>query len=194
MTPSDAQSSTTSPTSSTSSTSSAQLADAVFFGAVNSSYKLLPLPKSGKRRGKKVEGQVMDASREVFAGIHIPQEWRAKINGDLVVTRHPQGNLMLFTQSNWQSFTKALLGAGMNADSWRRIFFGNALHVTIDRSGFVNIPARLGQRAGLTDQTAKATLIGVGKVIEIWESSMLEAVQLKAQSEMDTRAIDCLVF
>ena len=102
--------------------------------------------------------------------------------GQLTLTKHPHGCLMLFPRPEWEKFRERIAQLPMSAQWWKRIFLGNAMDVEMDSAGRVLISPELRQAAGLTKE---AILLGMGNHFELWDKASYEAQEAEAmQGEM----------
>lgn len=102
--------------------------------------------------------------------------------GQLTLTKHPHGCLMLFPRPEWEKFRERIAQLPMSAQWWKRIFLGNAMDVEMDGAGRVLISPELRQAAGLTKE---AILLGMGNHFELWDKASYEAQEAEAmQGEM----------
>ncbi len=88
--------------------------------------------------------------------------------GQLTVTKHPEGCLMLFPHPAWENFRDRIAALPMSASGWKRIFLGNAIDVEIDASGRVLIAPELRNAAGLQKDVM---LLGMGSHFELWDAA-----------------------
>ncbi len=91
---------------------------------------------------------------------------RDSAGGQLTITRHPEGFLLLFPRPEWESFRERMLALPNEAQAWKRIFIGNAMDVEIDGSSRVLISPELRAAAGLVRDVM---LLGVGRYFELWD-------------------------
>ena len=103
----------------------------------------------------------------------------AMANGQLTLTKHPDGCLLVFPRPAWEGFRDKLATLPMSADGWRRIFLGSAMDVEIDASSRVLISPELRAAAGLTKDVM---LLGMGSRLELWDA------QRHAEQEAKTMA------
>ena len=61
----------------------------------------------------------------------------ATASGQLTITRHPHGCLMIFPRPEWEQFRARIAALPMDAQWWKRIFLGNAMDVELDSTGRV---------------------------------------------------------
>jgi MraZ protein len=103
-------------------------------------------------------------------------------NGQLTVTKHPEGCLMIFPRSVWETFRDRLAATPMSADGWKRFFIGNAMDVELDGSSRVLISPELRAAAGLNKDVM---LLGMGSRFELWDAERYAAHEAKVtQSAM----------
>ena len=102
--------------------------------------------------------------------------------GQLTITRHPHGCLMLFPRSEWEKFRERVAALPMTAHWWKRIFLGNAMDVDMDSTGRVLISPELRDATQITKETI---LLGMGSHFELWDKSTYEAQEaLAMQGDM----------
>lgn len=102
--------------------------------------------------------------------------------GQLTITRHPHGCLMLFPRSEWEKFRERVATLPMTAHWWKRIFLGNAMDVDMDSTGRVLISPELREATQITKETI---LLGMGSHFELWDKSTYEAQEaLAMQADM----------
>jgi MraZ protein len=102
--------------------------------------------------------------------------------GQLTITRHPHGCLMLFPRSEWEKFRERVAALPMTAHWWKRIFLGNAMDVDMDSTGRVLISPELREATQITKETI---LLGMGSHFELWDKSTYEAQEaLAMQADM----------
>ena len=106
----------------------------------------------------------------------------ATASGQLTLTRHPHGCLMMFPRPEWEKFRQRIAQLPMSAQGWKRIFLGNAMDVEMDGTGRVLVSPELRAAAGLTRETM---LLGMGEHFELWDKARYEAQEAEAlQGEM----------
>ena len=102
--------------------------------------------------------------------------------GQLTITRHPHGCLMLFPRSEWEKFRERVAALPMTAHWWKRIFLGNAMDVDMDSTGRVLISPELREATHITKETI---LLGMGSHFELWDKFTYEAQEaLAMQGDM----------
>ena len=101
--------------------------------------------------------------------------------GQLTMTKHPHGCLMIFPRNEWEKFRERIASLPMQAQWWKRIFLGNAMDVELDATGRVLISPELRVAAGITKEMV---LLGMGGHFELWDASTYaaqEAEQMKGE-------------
>ncbi|WP_370679768.1 division/cell wall cluster transcriptional repressor MraZ [Comamonas sp. GB3 AK4-5] len=106
----------------------------------------------------------------------------AMAEGQVTITKHPHGCLMLFPRPEWLKFRERIAELPMSAQWWKRIFLGNAQDVDMDGTGRVLVAPELRQAVGLSKD---AVLLGMGNHFELWDRATYEAQEAEAmQAEM----------
>jgi len=106
----------------------------------------------------------------------------ATANGQLTITKHPHGCLMIFARPEWEKFRERIGSLPMSAQWWKRIFLGNAMDVELDSTGRVLVSPELRAGAGISKDTV---LLGMGSYFELWDKATYEAQEAQAmQGEM----------
>ena len=106
----------------------------------------------------------------------------ATVAGQLTITKHPHGCLMVFPRSEWEKFRERLAALPMSAQWWKRIFLGNAMDCEMDGNGRVLISPELRAAAGLSKE---AVLLGMGNHFELWDAQTYAAQEQAAmQADM----------
>ncbi len=106
----------------------------------------------------------------------------AVASGQLTITRHPHGCLMVFPRPAWEQFRQRIAELPMAAQWWKRILLGNAMDVEIDGTGRVLVSPELRAAAKLDKETV---LLGMGNHFELWDKATYEAQEAQAmQGEM----------
>ncbi len=101
----------------------------------------------------------------------------ATASGQLTITRHPHGCLMVFPRPEWEQFRARIAALPMSAQWWKRIFLGNAMDVEMDGTGRVLISPELRAFAGIEKETM---LLGMGNHFELWDKATYEAQEAQA--------------
>ena len=101
----------------------------------------------------------------------------AMAQGQLTITKHPHGCLMVFPRPEWEKFRERIAQLPMSAQWWKRIFLGNAMDVEMDGTGRVLISPELRAAAGLSKE---AVLLGMGNHFELWDAAAYAAQEAEA--------------
>ncbi len=101
----------------------------------------------------------------------------ANAAGQLTLTKHPHGCLMLFPRPEWERFRERISNLPMSAQWWKRIFLGNAMDVEMDATGRVLISPELRAAAAISRD---AVLLGMGNHFELWDKATYDAQEAKA--------------
>ena len=102
--------------------------------------------------------------------------------GQLTLTKHPQGCLMVFPRPAWEALRDRVAALPMSASGWKRVFLGNAMDVDIDAASRVLVSPELRASAKLTRDVM---LLGMGSHFELWDAvAYAEHEALVMQSEM----------
>ena len=106
----------------------------------------------------------------------------AMAQGQVTLTKHPHGCLMLFPRTEWLQFRERIAQLPMSAQWWKRIFLGNAMDVEMDSTGRVLVSPELRAAAGIVRDTM---LLGMGNHFELWDKATYDEQEAKAmQGEM----------
>ena len=106
----------------------------------------------------------------------------ATASGQLTITRHPHGCLMLFPRTEWEKFRERIAALPMSAQWWKRVLLGNAMDVELDGTGRVLISPELRAAAGISKDTM---LLGMGNHFELWDNTTYDTLEAQAmQGEM----------
>lgn len=92
--------------------------------------------------------------------------------GQMTVTKHPHGCLMVFPRPAWEAFRDKVAALSMESAGWKRLFLGNAQDVEIDSAGRVLISPELRAAASLDKGI---TLLGMGSYFELWDTAKYQA-------------------
>lgn len=108
--------------------------------------------------------------------VTVPARFRdalaALCTGQMTVTKHPSGCLLLFPRPAWVEFRSKLMSLPMASEGWRRLFLGSAMDVDIDGGSRVLLSPELRQWAGLGKDLM---LVGMGSRMEIWDRARYKA-------------------
>ena len=106
---------------------------------------------------------------------------RVASDGQLTLTKHPEGCLLLFPRQAWEMFRDRVAALPMSASGWKRVFLGNAMDVQMDASSRILVSPELRAAAGLTRDVM---LLGMGSHLELWDAAKYaahEAEVMKSQ-------------
>ena len=106
---------------------------------------------------------------------------QATADGQLTLTKHPEGCLLVFPRPAWESFRDRVAALPMSASGWKRVFLGNAMDVELDASSRILISPELRAAANLTKDLM---LLGMGSHFELWDAALYaahEAEVMKSQ-------------
>ncbi|MCX7742569.1 MAG: division/cell wall cluster transcriptional repressor MraZ [Tepidimonas sp.] len=125
---------------------------------------------------------VLDAKGRLSVPARHRDVLQATAGGQLTITKHPHGCLMIFPRPQWEAFRQRIAELPMSAQWWKRIFLGNAQDVEMDAQGRVLIAPELRTAAGITKE---AMLLGMGNHFELWDAATYAAQEAQAmQGEM----------
>ena len=106
----------------------------------------------------------------------------ATASGQLTITKHPHGCLMIFARPEWEKFRERINSLPMSAQWWKRIFLGNAMDVEMDATGRVLVSPELRAAAGISKESV---LLGMGSYFELWDKATYDAQEaLAMQGDM----------
>ncbi|MEQ1600361.1 MAG: division/cell wall cluster transcriptional repressor MraZ [Methylophilaceae bacterium] len=103
--------------------------------------------------------------------------------GNLVLTAHPHGCLLLYPQPVWepiQAKIMALSSFDKQSSKLQRLLVGNAEDVVLDSAGRLLVSASLRELAQLDKQ---AKLVGQGEHFELWNMDTWRAHMESAMSD-----------
>lgn len=123
---------------------------------------------------------------DVKGRMSIPARHRDALQPDgskkLTLTKHPDGCLILFPQSEWEKFRLRVAQLPLEANWWRRIFLGNASELEMDGSGRILISPELRAASGMEREII---LLGMGSHLEVWDAKTYsEKEQIAITQEM----------
>ncbi len=105
---------------------------------------------------------------------------QALCNGQLTLTKHPEGCLMVFPRPAWEVFRDKVAALPMSASGWKRIFLGNAQDVEIDGAARVLVAPELRAAAGLSKDVM---LLGMGSHFELWDAQRYAAHEAEVMAQ-----------
>ncbi|WKB52105.1 division/cell wall cluster transcriptional repressor MraZ [Eleftheria terrae] len=104
----------------------------------------------------------------------------AMASGQLTITKHPEGCLMVFPRPAWEAFRDKIAALPMSASGWKRVFLGNAMDVEIDSASRVLISPELRAAAGLSKDVM---LLGMGSHFELWDAARYAAHEAEVMQQ-----------
>ena len=105
---------------------------------------------------------------------------QALCGGQLTLTKHPEGCLMVFPRPAWEGFRDKVAALPMSAAGWKRIFLGNAMDVDIDSAARVLVSPELRAAASLTKDVM---LLGMGSHFELWDAQRYAAHEAEVMAQ-----------
>jgi MraZ protein len=124
----------------------------------------------------------MDAKGRLAVPTRHRDVLQALCAGQLTITKHPEGCLMVFPRPAWENFRDRIAALPMAAAGWKRVFLGNAQDVEIDGAARVLISPELRAAAGLQKDVM---LLGMGSHFELWDAQAYAAHEAQVmQSEL----------
>ncbi len=97
--------------------------------------------------------------------------------GQLTMTKHPDGCLMIFPRPEWDKFRERVAALPAPAQWFKRMVLGNAMDVEMDGTGRVLVSPELRATAGITKDTL---LLGMGSYFELWDKPTYDAKEAEA--------------
>jgi MraZ protein len=97
--------------------------------------------------------------------------------GQLTITRHPHGCLMIFPRPAWEQFRERIAAMPLK-DQWlKRLFLGNAMDVELDATGRILVSPELRAATNISRDTL---LLGMGSHFELWDKATHDAKEAEA--------------
>lgn len=115
----------------------------------------------------------------------------ATASGQLTLTRHPHGCLMIFPRPEWEKFREKIAVLPMSAQFLKRMFLGSAMDVDMDATGRVLVSPELREATGIARETL---LLGMGSHFELWDKATYERKEAEALAAMDPQTLQDLAF
>jgi MraZ protein len=116
---------------------------------------------------------------------------QALCEGQLTLTKHPDGCLMVFPRPAWETFRDKVAALPMSASGWKRIFLGNAQDVEIDGAARVLVAPELRAAAGLSKDVM---LLGMGTHFELWDAQRYAAHEAEVMAQAMPDALQDFTF
>lgn len=127
--------------------------------------------------------------------LSVPTRYRdvllATAGGQLTLTRHPHGCLMIFPRPEWEKFREKIAVLPMSAQFLKRMFLGSAMDVDMDATGRVLVSPELREATGIARETL---LLGMGSHFELWDKATYERKEAEALAAMDPQTLQDLAF
>lgn len=111
---------------------------------------------------------VIDAKGRLAVPTRHREVLQALCAGQLTLTKHPEGCLMLFPRPAWEGFRDRIAALPMSAAGWKRVFLGNAMDVEFDSAARILVSPELRAAAGLSKDVM---LLGMGSYFELWDAA-----------------------
>ncbi len=111
--------------------------------------------------------------------------------GQLTLTKHPEGCLMVFPRPAWETFRDKVAALPMSAAGWKRIFLGNAMDVEVDSAARVLVSPELRAAAGLTKDVM---LLGMGSHFELWDAQRYAAHEAEVMAQAMPEVLQDFTF
>lgn len=134
---------------------------------------------------------VLDAKGRMAVPARHRDVLQALCAGQLTLTKHPEGCLMVFPRPAWETFRDKVAGLPMSASGWKRIFLGNAMDIEIDGAARVLISPELRVAAGLSKEVM---LLGMGSHFELWDAQRYAAHEAEVMSQSMPDALQDFTF
>ena len=115
----------------------------------------------------------------------------ATAGGQLTLTKHTAGCLLVFPRPAWEQFRDKLVGLPFEADGIRRVFLGNAMDVEIDGASRILVSPELRAAAGLKREVM---LLGMGSRLELWDAERYAAHEQQVMASEMPDAVKSFVF
>ena len=116
---------------------------------------------------------------------------QALCEGQLTLTKHPEGCLMVFPRPAWENFRDKVAALPMSASGWKRIFLGNAMDVEIDGASRFLVSPELRAAAGLSKEVM---LLGMGSHFELWDAQRYAAHEAEVMAQAMPEALQDFTF
>lgn len=125
----------------------------------------------------------------------IPARYRDALQSDeqgcLTLTRHPDGCLMLYPRSTWETKRAQIAALPAVARPLQRLLLGSAQDVDMDSAGRILVAPELRDAAGLAREVM---LLGLGSHFELWDREQWEARSLQDVSQLDPAILEQISF
>jgi MraZ protein len=105
----------------------------------------------------------------------------ALCKGQVTITQHYEGCLMIFPQPAWEAFSAKIAALPMSSLALKRLYLSNASGVELDGTGRILISPELREAVGLSKET---TLRGMGPYFELWDKATYDAYDALSKKSM----------
>lgn len=122
----------------------------------------------------------LDAKGRLAVPVRHRDALQALCSGQLTLTKHPEGCLMVFPRPAWETFRDKVAALPMSAAGWKRIFLGNAMDVEVDSAARVLVSPELRAAAGLSKDVM---LLGMGSHFELWDAQRYAAHEAEVMAQ-----------
>jgi MraZ protein len=133
----------------------------------------------------------LDAKGRMAVPVRHRDALQALCAGQLTITKHPDGCLMVFPRPAWETFRDKVASLPMSAAGWKRVFLGNAMDVEIDTSARVLVSPELRAAAGITKDVM---LLGMGSHFELWDAERHAAHEAEVMAQPMPAALQDFTF
>jgi len=116
---------------------------------------------------------------------------RALCQGQLTMTKHPEGCLLVFPRPAWETFREKVMGLPMSAAGWKRVYLGSAVDVDFDSADRILISPELRAAAGLDKDVL---LMGMGSHFELWDVARQAAHEAEVMAGPLPDALQNFIF
>ncbi|WP_323011787.1 division/cell wall cluster transcriptional repressor MraZ [Castellaniella sp.] len=125
----------------------------------------------------------------------IPARYRdallADERGGLTLTQHPDGCLILYPRSIWETKRAQIAALPASARPLQRLLLGSAMDVDMDGAGRILVSPELRAAAGLSREVM---LLGLGSNFELWDREQWEARSLQDVKQLDPAILEQISF
>lgn len=122
--------------------------------------------------------------------LSFPTKFRDEIGQSFTITRWLGHCLVAFPTDQWNRIESILSGNSLvKGLEVKRMLYGGAVDVTMDKQGRVLIPPELRRRAKLEKDIV---VLGVGQMIEIWNADILDALDQEQASDEIAKTMEDL--
>lgn len=114
-------------------------------------------------------------SVDIKGRLAVPAKFRPQLEAGLVVTRGFERCLQVYPMEQWQILSERVSNLSLGAAelrNLRRLLFGNASDMELDKQGRILLPSNLRTYAGIGDN---AVVVGMNTYFEIWSKSDWDA-------------------